>query len=73
MDTQGTISCFSLFINDVIDANVARPSFALPEVTTGMGQSFSTWFYVKDWNYKFVDPLKRNDLAKWDDEGNLIS
>jgi len=29
--------------------------------------------YEKDWNYKFVDPLKRNDLAKWDDEGNLIS
>ena len=28
--------------------------------------------YEKDWNYKFVDPLKRNDLAKWDDEGNLI-
>ena len=29
--------------------------------------------YEKDWNYKFVDPIKRNDLAKWDDEGNLIS
>ena len=40
-------------INDVIDANVARPAFNLPEVTSGMGQSFSTWFYVKDWNYKF--------------------
>ena len=42
-----------VIINDVIDANVARPSFALPEVTSGMNQSFSTWFYVKDWNYKF--------------------
>ena len=29
--------------------------------------------YEKDWNYKFVDPLKRNDIAKWDDDGNLIS
>ena len=29
--------------------------------------------YKKDWNYEFVDPLKRNDLAKWDDDGNLIT
>jgi len=42
-----------VIINDVIDANVARPAFKLPEVTDGMGQSFSTWIYVKDWNYKF--------------------
>jgi hypothetical protein len=42
-----------VIINDVIDANVARPAFKLPEVTEGMGQSFSTWIYIKDWNYKF--------------------
>jgi len=42
-----------VIINDVIDANVARPQFKLPEVTDGMGQSFSTWIYIKDWNYKF--------------------
>jgi len=42
-----------VIINDVIDANVARPAFKLPEVTSGMGQSFSTWIYIKDWNYKF--------------------
>lgn len=42
-----------VIINDVIDANVARPAFNVPEVTSGMGQSFSTWIYVKDWNYKF--------------------
>ncbi len=29
--------------------------------------------YEKDWNYKFVDPLKRNDIAVWDEDGNLIS
>ena len=42
-----------VIINDVIDANVARPAFNVPEITSGMGQSFSTWIYVKDWNYKF--------------------
>ena len=31
-----------VIINDVIDANKARPAFNLPEVTDGMGQSFST-------------------------------
>ena len=40
-------------VNDVIDAFVARPAFKLPQVTQGMNQSFSTWIYVKDWNYKF--------------------
>ena len=29
--------------------------------------------YKKDWNYKFVDPLKRNDIAEWDENGNLIT
>ena len=29
--------------------------------------------YDKDWNYKFVDPLKRNEIAEWDKDGNLIS
>lgn len=42
-----------VIINDVIDAYVARPAFTLPQVTAGMGQSFTTWIYVKDWNYKF--------------------
>jgi len=42
-----------IIVNDVIDAYVARPSFALPQVTQGMNQSFTTWIYVKDWNYKF--------------------
>ena len=40
-------------INDVIDADVARPPFALPEVTVGLNQAFSTWIYIKDFNYKF--------------------
>ena len=42
-----------VIINDVIDAYVARPAFVLPQVITGMGHTFSTWIYVKDWNYKF--------------------
>lgn len=42
-----------VIVNDVIDAFVARPSVSLPQVTQGMNQSFSTWIYVKDWNYKF--------------------
>ena len=42
-----------VIVNDVIDAYIERPAFQLPEVTQGMNQSFSTWIYVKDWNYKF--------------------
>ena len=40
-------------VNDVIDAYIARPAFSLPTVSEGMSQSFSTWIYVKDWNYRF--------------------
>ena len=42
-----------VIVNDVIDASIARPAFALPQITEGMNQTFSTWIYVKDWNYKF--------------------
>ena len=42
-----------VIVNDVIDAYVARPAFSLPQVTEGMNHSFSSWIYVKDWNYKF--------------------
>ena len=42
-----------VIVNDVIDAYIARPAFSLPQVTQGMNQTFSTWIYVKDWNYKF--------------------
>jgi len=42
-----------IIVNDVIDAYIARPAFTLPQVTQGMNQTFSTWIYVKDWNYKF--------------------
>jgi len=42
-----------VIVNDVIDAYVSRPAFNLPTVTTGMTHTFSTWIYVKDWNYKF--------------------
>ena len=42
-----------IIVNDVIDAYISRPAFKLPQVTQGMNQTFSTWIYVKDWNYKF--------------------
>ena len=42
-----------IIINDVIDAHIARPAFKLPELSQGMNHSFSTWIYVKDWNYNF--------------------
>jgi len=42
-----------VIVNDVIDAYVARPAFTLPQVTEGMNHTFSSWIYVKDWNYKF--------------------
>jgi hypothetical protein len=42
-----------VIVNDVINAYIARPAFLLPQVTKGMNHSFSTWIYVKDWNYKF--------------------
>ena len=29
--------------------------------------------YDKNWLDKFIDQSKRNDIAVWDDEGNLIS
>jgi len=59
-------------INDVIDADVSRPGFNLPEVTMGLNQSFSTWIYVKDFNYKFGQ--YKNILWKGDAEnsGNKV-
>lgn len=42
-----------VIVNDVIEASVARPAFKVPEVISGMGQSLSTWIYIKDWDYKF--------------------
>ena len=29
--------------------------------------------YEKDWKYNFVDPMTRNEIAKWDENGNLIT
>ena len=29
--------------------------------------------YDKSWESKFIDQSKRNDIAVWDDDGNLIS
>ena len=51
--TQAAAKNAPIIVNDVIDAYIARPAFVLPQVTQGMNQTFSTWIYVKDWNYKF--------------------
>jgi hypothetical protein len=42
-----------VIVNEVMDAYVARPGVELPSPTIGMAHSFSTWIYVKDWNYNF--------------------
>lgn len=42
-----------IIVATVIDAYVARKPIKLPEVTVGMNHSFSTWIYVKNWDYKF--------------------
>jgi len=42
-----------VIVNDVIPATIAKPAFKLPQITEGMNHTFSTWIYVKDWNYKF--------------------
>jgi hypothetical protein len=51
--SQASAANSPVIVNDVIDAYVARPPVPLPQVTQGMNQSFSTWIYVKDWNYRF--------------------
>ena len=51
--SQAAAANSPVIVNDVIDAYVSRPAFTLPQVTQGMNQTFSTWIYVKDWNYKF--------------------
>jgi len=53
MAAQSASANSPVIVNDVIDAYQQRPPFKLPQVTQGMNQSFSTWIYVKDWNYKF--------------------
>jgi cbb3-type cytochrome oxidase subunit 3 len=51
--SQAAAANSPVIVNDVINAYVAYPAFTLPQVTQGMNQSFSTWIYVADWNYKF--------------------
>jgi hypothetical protein len=51
--SRDAIASSPVIVNDVIDAYVARNPVNLPTVTKGMNHSFSTWIYVKDWNYKF--------------------
>jgi len=51
--SQAAAASSPVIVNDVIDAYIQRPAVQLPQVTQGMNQSFSTWIYVKDWNYRF--------------------
>ena len=47
-----------------------------PNVWDGVPQDVLDQYgleYDKNWLDKFIDQSKRNDIAVWDDEGNLIS
>ena len=60
-----------IIVNQILDAYVSRPAFQLPDVIQGMNQSFSTWIYVKDWNYKFGQ--YKNILWKGNPPNNAIA
>ena len=63
-----------VIVNEVIDAYVSRPGIELPSPTIGMAHSFSTWIYVKDWNYNFGKYKsilwKGNPSSSSDENGN---
>lgn len=40
-------------INSEIDSWVTRPTVTLPMPSSGYNYSYSMWFYIRDWNYKF--------------------
>ena len=53
-DQNKQISKFSpVIVNDVLDAWISRPAQKIPSPRDGMELTFSTWIYVKDWNYKY--------------------
>jgi hypothetical protein len=59
-----------IIVASVIDAYVARKPVKLPNVVNGMNQSFSTWIYIKDWNYKFGQ--YKNILWKGNPESDAV-
>ena len=42
-----------VIVNTEVDAFVAREPVDLPQITSGLAHSYSTWIYVKDFNYNF--------------------
>ena len=42
-----------VIIDSTIDAWVTRPSVSLPMPSSGYNYSYSMWFYVRDWDYRF--------------------
>ena len=45
-----------VIINGELDAFVARESVELPQIKSGLAQSFSTWIYIQDYNYNYGAP-----------------
>ena len=48
----------------------------IPNIWDGVPQDVLDQYgleYDKDWLGKFVDQSKRNIIAEWDDEGNLLT
>jgi hypothetical protein len=55
--TSNTINNESpVIINGELDAFVARESVELPQIKSGLAQSFSTWIYIQDYNYNYGAP-----------------
>ena len=42
-----------MIVGTPIDAWLTRPGITVPDPPEGMDYSYSSWVYVRDWNYKF--------------------
>ena len=42
-----------IIVGTPIDAWQTRPGVSVPDPPEGMNYSYSSWVYVRDWNYKF--------------------
>ncbi len=64
-----------VIINGELDAFVARAPVDLPQLTSGLAHSVSTWIYINDYNYNYGAPkhiLWKGNPVK-DEKGNPIS
>lgn len=42
-----------VIVKDTLDAWITRPPQKIPSPRDGLELTFSTWIYIKDWNYKY--------------------